>query len=70
MNQEHIAEVDNHLEKNTIATNEKGVAFNLCEAYRVARPILKLARALLFWKPKWQNVLDILINTMDQECTN
>lgn len=44
--------------------------FNVCKAYLAVRPVLKFARGLLFFKPRWQKVIDILFVAMDEVCPN
>jgi hypothetical protein len=61
-------EIDSHVETHldAIATNTK--AIDLCNLYHGVRPILKFAAALLFWKPKWQTVLNDFISHLDEAC--
>lgn len=42
--------------------------FNVCSIYKKIRPIIKFARTLLFWKPKWQAVIDEFIAVCDGIC--
>lgn len=73
---EDIKQIDSHLEKysaklmDKTSMGEKELkAFNLCEIYNKARPILKFVRKyLLFWKPKWQGVIDDLLALGDEAC--
>lgn len=40
----------------------------ICAAVTVAKPILQFVRSLLFFKPSWQKVLDIVINSANAVC--
>lgn len=42
--------------------------FNICSAYTKAKPVLKLVKSILFFKPKWAAVIGLLITTMDEIC--
>lgn len=44
--------------------------FDLCKIYTAVRPVLKFARGLLFFKPKWQSVISLLMEAMDEHCPN
>lgn len=41
---------------------------DFCSVYTIARPILELVKNVLFFKPKWQKMLDILIKGLDGNC--
>ena len=41
---------------------------NICKAYQTARPILNIAKKILFFKPKWAAVIGFLIVTLDEIC--
>lgn len=60
------AHVDNHLEK--VAGLDAGKLPNLCTVWSGVKPVIKFARALLFWKPKWQAVIDQFITSLDAAC--
>ncbi len=74
MTTEHVEGVDQHLENFVAAEASEGMSaqalqlFNICNVYQKAKPVLKLARALLFWKPKWQAVIDELESVADGIC--
>ena len=61
-----IEEVDAHVEAHA-ETVAKELP-DLCEIYKVNRPVLKFVRALVFWKPKWQAAIDKLIASLDDAC--
>jgi len=42
--------------------------FNICKVYTTAKPVLLIAKKILFFKPKWQTVIGLLITTMDEIC--
>lgn len=42
--------------------------WNICKYYRAVRPVLKIAKGLLFFKPKWQNVITLFMNVLDGVC--
>lgn len=58
--------VDMHFDKLEADFNEKSVSF--CDAYYVARPVIIWVKGLLFFKPKWQKVLTILVASLDVNC--
>lgn len=60
------AHVDDHLAKSEELAAQK--MLNLCSIWTGVRPVVKFARALLFWKPKWQQVIDQLITSLDEAC--
>lgn len=67
-------QIDQHLED--FAANEatEGMSANafkllsVCNVYQKIRPILKFAKSLLFWKPKWQIVIDEFMAVADGIC--
>lgn len=52
--------------KNLARTDLRGI--NLCQVYTMARPVLSIARGLLFFKPTWQNVITGLMTNLDTQC--
>lgn len=42
--------------------------FNICAVYQKLRPVLKFVRGLLFFKPKWQSIINAAIESLDQSC--
>jgi hypothetical protein len=74
MNVEQIdAHVDEHLEKLEAADNsnlsgQQLQLANLCGVLHAAKPVLKFVRGLLFWKPKWQTVIDKVTEAIDNAC--
>lgn len=69
-----VHEIDEHIEApapevDTSAFNAQELKlFNVCSIYKKIRPIIKFARTLLFWKPKWQAVIDEFIAVCDGIC--
>lgn len=41
---------------------------NICKAYTTAKPVLLLAKKILFFKPKRAAVIGLLIATLDEIC--
>ncbi len=73
----HVEQVDKELdlleagtsqEAGTNATAAQIKLFNICDAYKKLRPVLKFVRGLLFWKPRWQEVIDNALTSLDQAC--
>ena len=71
-----VHEIDAHIDTHE-ATEFKASAsfdeqqlklFNICTAYQKVRPIIKFVRGLLFWKPKWQAVVDEFVAAADGIC--
>jgi hypothetical protein len=52
--------------KNLAGNNLK--ALNLCQIYTIARPILQLAKSILFFNTTWQSVIGAVIAALDTEC--
>lgn len=44
--------------------------FNICELYKKAKPVLKFAKGVLFFKPKWASMIGLLITTLDEICND
>lgn len=44
--------------------------FNICSLYTKVKPVLKLAKGLLFFKPKWAALITLLITTLDEICND
>ncbi len=64
-----IDEIDGHIAKHTAGAGTKALTgLNLCAIYKVVRPILVFAKALLFFKPAWQTILQSLIDALDKTC--
>ncbi len=42
--------------------------WNICRTYQAVRPVLKFAKGLLFFKPKWQGVMTMLMAALDEAC--
>lgn len=70
-----IEQIDQHIEQHEsrmkVAKRPEGTAalnFDLCNYFRLARPILKFVRPFLFFKPKWQKILDTVIESGDAAC--
>jgi len=61
-----LDEIDAHLDEHL--HDQLSETSKFCELYKVARPILKFAVSILFFKPKWQEVLRMLIANMDNAC--
>jgi len=59
-----LHEIDNHITE--MDKNLQG--FNLCNTYIKIKPVLRFARTLLFFKPKWQSLIDELIHHLDKGC--
>ena len=62
-----LHEIDAHVEKHLPAIPEKGIP-DLCVIYNAARPVIAFARALLFWRPKWQAVISAFMASLDAQC--
>ncbi len=58
-----IEEIDAHIEKQA---QTRGL--DICGTYKTVRPILVFAKGLLFFKPKWQAILQLLIDALDKQC--
>ena len=65
-----IEEIDSHLATTAQSgTRDIGSAVNdICKTYNDVRPILVFAKGILFFKPKWQAVIQSLIAAMDNNC--
>ena len=69
-----VSEVDDHIENFTAAENmaAEGTAqfklFDICQVWQKVRPIIRFARGLLFWKPKWQAIIDEAMAALDVSC--
>lgn len=50
------------------ATVAQARLFNICAVYSKARPVLKFVRGLLFWKPKWQKIIEDVMTNLDASC--
>ena len=61
-------EIDSHVETHLAETAAGNKMIDLCSLYQGVRPVLKFATALLFWKPKWQKVLNDFIAHLDEAC--
>ena len=72
MKQEEIDALDAHVDEHLTTTESMSAQklLDICAIWKGVRPIVKVARALLFWKPKWQAVLDQLITSLDATCPN
>lgn len=46
----------------------KAKLFNICTVYKKARPVLTLAKKILFFKPKLSALIGLLIETLDTIC--
>jgi hypothetical protein len=44
--------------------------FNICGVYQKAKPVLKFAKTVLFFKPKWAAVIGLFITTLDEICNS
>ena len=62
LSSKEMAAIDKKVEKHLSA---KAAKVDLKAIWAVARPIVLIARGLLFWKPKWQQVIDNLIAGVD-----
>lgn len=58
-----IEEIDAHIEKHAMA---KGL--DVCATFKKVRPVLVFVKSLLFFKPKWQAILQTLIDVLDKQC--
>lgn len=67
-----VSDAEKHLEsyQAKLAAGDKAgdKLFNFCSVYNKAKPILKVARILLFWKPSFQKVIDEVIAAGDLAC--
>lgn len=69
-----VHEIDEHIEApapeiDTSAFNAQELKlFNICAAYQKVRPVIKFVRGMLFWKPKWQAVIDTFLTVTDGIC--
>jgi hypothetical protein len=64
-----IEEIDAHLIRQAEALNTKDFAgLDLCKIYKTVRPILEFAKLLLFFRPKWQAVLQSFLDAADKMC--
>jgi len=61
-------EIDSHVETHLSETEAGAKAIDLCNLYHGVKPVLKFASALLFWRPKWQKVLNDFILHLDEAC--
>jgi hypothetical protein len=68
--------IDKHIDETLAMPEPEGLTiaqfklWNICKTYLAVRPVLKFVRGLLFFKPKWQKVLDLLIAVLDEGCPN
>jgi len=60
-----VEEIDNHIKPHLQANL---AAIDFCGIYKAVRPILVFAKALLFFKPAWQAILEAFITSMDNAC--
>lgn len=58
-----IAKIDSHVEQSHDVATAPNAKLEVI--YAVAKPILIGVCALLFWKPKWQAVINALISGLD-----
>lgn len=79
-----IQQIDAHIEKHEklqsakaskksakkTATKQTAAAKlgSVCEVYQKVRPVILFAKGLLFFKPKWQAVIQQLIDSLDLIC--
>lgn len=67
-----VNQVDAHVEEHhdTIASLDASSmdTTKFCVIYTGAKPILNLAKNLLFFKPKWQTILKAFIAGLDTIC--
>lgn len=71
-----IEDIDTHIEeyeakevKASASLNAEQLRlFNVCNTYQKIKPIIKFIRGFLFFKPKWQKVLDEFIAVSDAAC--
>jgi hypothetical protein len=63
-----IEEIDAHLAQAKAVGTEAFAGLDLCKIYKVARPILVFVKALLFFRPTWQTVLQAFIDAADKMC--
>jgi len=61
---QEVADIDAHVNDH-LRTTANLKAIDLEAAYKGVRPVLKFARSILFFKPKWQHVLDMFIASLD-----
>ncbi len=61
-------EIDSHVDAHYENLTTKATTVNLCAIYTGVRPVLKFAKALLFFKPKWQTAIQALIDNLDTAC--
>lgn len=59
-------EIDKHVEHHLSVAEVKKL--NLCAVYVGAKPVIKFVRGLLFFKPKWQQIIDLLTASLDESC--
>lgn len=65
----NVNEIDAHVDAHLAeSANMDMKAINICNVYRAARPVIMFAKALLFWKPKWQAVVTALVEQLDITC--
>jgi hypothetical protein len=66
-----IETIDAHLAQQAKALGTQTFAgLDLCKTYNTVRPILVFVKALLFFRPAWQAVLQAFIDTADKMCPN
>ena len=64
-----IEEIDTHLAKHGFTGKVEALkGKDLCGIFKTVRPILVFVKALLFFKPTWQAILQTLIDALDQTC--
>jgi hypothetical protein len=70
----NVQEIDDHVDNFTAAEAPAGFneaqlkLFDICQVWQKVRPIVKFARNMLFWRPKWQDVVDQFIAAADLSC--
>ena len=74
MNTEQVAAVDTHVDTFVAGAANEGMnaqalqLFSICAAWQKVRPIVNFAKAMLFWKPKWQAVITEFEGVADGIC--
>ncbi len=73
MNVEEIdAHVDAHLNAEVVNNSSMSESqlklFNICSVLQAAKPVLKFARGFLFFKPKWQAIIDKVLAVIETVC--
>ena len=67
VSQKDISQIDKQVDE-FLAKSSASKGFNICAIWLVVKPILTVVKTILFFKPKWQTVIDQFIAVVDGFC--